>query len=70
MKMKETHRSLPQVSRELSLLANTSDARETEMVEARWRTFEFTHQIAQTDQKTIPPCGRCFPELVMLGRDV
>ena len=33
---------------------NSSDARETETMEARWRTFEFIHQIAQTDQKTIP----------------
>ena len=49
---------------------NSSDSCETEMMEAQWHTFEFTHQIAQTDQKTIPPCGRCFDELVMLGRDV
>ena len=33
-------------------------------------SFELRHQIPQSEQKEIPPCGRCFAELVMLGADL
>ena len=46
---------------------NTRDDRETEMMDVRWKIFEFTHRIPQVDQKIITPCPRCFTELVLLG---
>ena len=30
---------------------NTSDDRETEMIDVRWNIFEFTHRIPQADQQ-------------------
>ncbi len=49
---------------------NASDPRETEMMEARWRTFQLTYQIPEGEQKSIVPCARCFAELVLLGSDI
>ena len=46
---------------------NSRDERETEMMQARWRIFHFTHQIPKEEQKEIVPCTRCFSELVLLG---
>eukprot|EP00794_Sanderia_malayensis_P021425 gene21425-biopygen73 len=48
---------------------NTTDERENEMMSVRWKTFEFSYQIAEQDQKSVPSCPRCFAELVMSGRD-
>lgn len=45
---------------------NSSDDRETEMMAARWKVFTFYYQIPQHQQKEIPPCMRCFAELVLL----
>lgn len=45
----------------------TSDEIENEMMEARWRVFEFSHQIPKEEQKEIEPCARCFCELTLLG---
>ena len=42
------------------------DERETEMMSVRWRVFEFTRKIPQEEQKDLPPCPRCFGELVFL----
>ena len=46
---------------------NTSDERETEMMSVRWKVVEFHHQIAQSEQKYVPPCERCFAELILTG---
>ncbi len=48
---------------------NTTDAIENEMMDARWKTFAFTHQIPESEQKRLPRCKRCFAELVLLGDD-
>ena len=41
------------------------DERETEMMQVRWRIFHLSRQISQQDQKTVPPCGKCFARLVL-----
>lgn len=46
---------------------NSRDDRETEMMTVRWKVFEFPHSIPQAEVKEIPPCPRCFCELVLLG---
>ena len=37
--------------------------RETEMIKVRWRIFHLSRQIRQQDQKSVPPCGKCFVRL-------
>ena len=37
------------------------------MMEARWKVFEFMHQIPHDEQKEVEPCGKCFSENVLLG---
>lgn len=49
---------------------NTFDERENEMMAARWKVFTFTHQIPQAQQKELPPCGKCFSKLVLLGEEM
>ena len=49
---------------------NTTDERENEMMDIRWKFFRFYSQIAERDVKVIPICKRCFSELVLLGMDV
>ena len=44
-----------------------SDEVENEMMEARWKVFEFTHQIPYDEQNKVEPCGRYFSEFVLLG---
>ena len=44
-----------------------SDEIENEIMEPRWKVFEFTHQIPFDGQKEVEPCGRCLSELVLLG---
>ena len=46
---------------------NSTDDRETEMMSVGWKFIEFTHQIAENEQKQVAPCGRCFAELTFLG---
>lgn len=41
--------------------------RETEMMNVRWRVFEMNHQVKQSDQIDVPPCGRCFAELIVVN---
>ncbi len=41
------------------------DDLETEMMAVRWRVFTFNKQIPLEQQKTIPPCARCFAQLVL-----
>ena len=41
------------------------DQVETEMMRVRWRSFHFFSQIPQEQQVTVPPCPRCFAELIM-----
>ena len=45
---------------------NTTDDVETEMMAARWKLFRFKHQFEQSVQKKVPPCPKCFTELVFL----
>ena len=47
---------------------NSTDERENEMMAVRWKVFDFTHRIAEKDQKTVPPCSKCFAELVLSGQ--
>ena len=42
-----------------------SDGRETEMMAARWKNYEFHHQSSPKEQKNLPPCQRCFAKLVV-----
>ena len=48
---------------------NACDDRETEMMAARWRLFEFHRQIPEAEQKEFKSCAHCFSKLVMLGSD-
>ena len=41
------------------------DERETEMMDVRWRKFNFFHQIPISAQKTVTPCGCCFAKLLL-----
>ena len=34
------------------------------MMRVPWKTFNFTHQFSEENQKQVNPCGRCFAELV------
>ena len=38
---------------------------ENEMMDSRWRVFTLTHVFAQSEQREIPTCKRCFAELVL-----
>eukprot|EP00794_Sanderia_malayensis_P001981 gene1981-biopygen1803 len=49
---------------------NQPDEKETEMMAARWKVFNFSHQIPEAEQKQLPACGHCFAKLVMLGVDM
>ena len=50
--------------------SNAFDERETEMIAIRCNVIEFKHQIPESKQKRVPPCGRCFAELALLGEDI
>ena len=41
------------------------DERETEMMDVRWKTFHFFHQIPISSQKTVTPCGCCFARFLL-----
>ncbi len=49
---------------------NTTDERENEMIDIRWKFFRFYSQIAERDLKVVPRCKRCFSELLLLGMDI
>ena len=50
---------------ELSFVrAGVLDERETKMMRVRWRVFPFSSQISEAEQLQVPPCPRCFAELV------
>ena len=38
---------------------------ETEMMEVRWKTFSFFYQLGVNEAKDIPPCSKCFAELIL-----
>ena len=44
---------------------STIDERETEMMDVRWRTFHFFHQIPISSQKTVTLCGCCFARFLL-----
>ena len=41
------------------------DEKETEMMDVRWKKFNFYHQIPISSQKTVTPCGCCFAKLLL-----
>jgi hypothetical protein len=41
------------------------DDRETEMMAVRWKVLYFNHQIPEDEQRRLPPCAKCFAELVL-----
>ena len=45
---------------------NISDYRETETMKVRWRVFEFTSRISESDVKEIFACPRCFSRYVLM----
>ena len=51
---------------QVNTLVSANHERETEMMSVRWRVFEFSRKIPQEEQKDLPPCPRCFSELVFL----
>ena len=42
-------------------------AKETEMMDSRWKVFEFTHIFKEVDQIKVTPCGHCFSKLVFMN---
>lgn len=40
---------------------------ENAMMACRWREFKFGYSIPKAKQKIIPPCARCFAQLITLG---
>jgi hypothetical protein len=42
------------------------DDRETEMMAVRWRVLYFNYQIPQEKQLNIPPCKKCFAQLLLI----
>ena len=38
---------------------------ESEMMEIRWKTFTFFHQLRPSEAKDVPPCCKCFADLVL-----
>lgn len=40
---------------------------EDAMMETRWKEFKFTRSIPEAEQKVVPPCARCFAELITMG---
>ena len=49
---------------------NQRDVRETEMMDTRWRVFQFSYQLEKDQVKEMSPCQVCFSKLVVLGHDV
>ena len=49
----------------VSLRGGVLDDRETEIMAVRWRVFGLHHQIPESEQRNIPPCGRCFAKLIL-----
>ena len=41
------------------------DEKETEMMDVRWKKFNFYNQIPISSQKTVTPCGCCFAKLLL-----
>ena len=41
------------------------DELETDMMAVHWKTYTFHYQISSSRQKELPPCGRCFAELIV-----
>lgn len=39
---------------------------ETEMMDSRWKVFEFSHTFTGDERREIPPCGHCFATLITL----
>ena len=46
---------------------NSTDLGENEMMDARWKVFQFYHQIPQVKQCDVPACLKCFATLTLTG---
>lgn len=44
-----------------------TDPIENEMMDARWKVFEFFKQIPADQQLELPPCPKCFSDLTLVG---
>ena len=44
-----------------------ADIGENEMMDARWKVYDFFHVIPEEKQVKIKPCGTCFSKLTVLG---
>ena len=44
-----------------------TDVGENDMMDARWKVYEFFHVIPEEKQVKIPPCANCFSKLTLLG---
>lgn len=49
--------------------AGCTDEKENEMMRVRWRIFNFYSQIPESEQRTVPPCPRCFAKFILSGSD-
>lgn len=46
------------------------DSANTQMMQVRWRTFNFWKQIPQDKQKSLSPCQHCFAKFVLDYKDI
>ena len=44
-----------------------ADIGENEMIDTRWKIYDFFHVIPEEKQVKIKPCGTCFSKLTVLG---
>ena len=60
----KTHQYLLQVKVLLNLLVNITPQMKSKII--WWHVFNFTKPIACVKQKDVPPCSKCFAELIQL----
>ena len=49
-----------------SRIKHPYDPIESEMMDTRWKVFEFYYQIPPSQQKDLISCPKCFSDLVLL----
>jgi hypothetical protein len=47
---------------------NATDDMENQMMNVRWKAYNFGHVFPPDVQKDVRPCGRCFARLVFWGQ--
>ena len=52
----------------IRFIGDNSDV-ETDMMNRRWRIFNFFHQIPKAKQVTLEPCAKCFADMAMVGSE-